>query len=261
MTNSDLLDLQGRTALVTGAGQVGRSVATMLASHGARRVVVTDLYQAPLDAAADAVRDAGAEPVPVIADVTEQSSVAHLLEITQRLDQPVQILVNNAGLPPGYFDGGAGIKLFVDTSPDDWEPVIRLNLYGVMYMSHAFVPGMLAAGWGRVVTVVSDAGRTGDARMAAYAAAKAGSAGFMRTLATEVGRHGVTANCISLGTLWRDEAAPTEDQLKRISRSYPVGRPGYPHDVAALVQFLASEAAGWITGQVYPLNGGYSYAL
>jgi 3-oxoacyl-[acyl-carrier protein] reductase len=173
----------------------------------------------------------------------------------------VQILVNNAGMPPGFFDGGQAIKPFLDTSPDEWEPVIRLNLYGVMYVSHAFVPGMVDAGWGRVITIVSDAGRTGDAMMAPYAASKAGAAGFMRSLATEVGKHGVTANCISLGTLWRNETAPTEEQLRKISRTYPVGRPGYPHDVAALIQFLASDASGWITGQVYPLNGGYSYAL
>jgi 2-hydroxycyclohexanecarboxyl-CoA dehydrogenase len=131
-----------------------------------------------------------------------------------------------------------------------------------MYVTQAFAPAMMAQRWGRVITVVSDASRTGDARLAAYSASKAAASGFTRTLATELGPHGVTANCISLGTLWRDEdAEPTEDYLKRFARSYPIGRPGRPDNVAALVQFLASDASAWITGQVYPLNGGYSYAL
>jgi 3-oxoacyl-[acyl-carrier protein] reductase len=97
--------------------------------------------------------------------------------------------------------------------------------------------------------------------MTAYAAAKAGAAGFMRSLATEVGRSGVTANCVSLGTIWRSEEPPTPEQLKKTFRRYPLAGPGYPRDVAALVAFLASDAARWVTGQVYPLNGGYSYAL
>ena len=130
-----------------------------------------------------------------------------------------------------------------------------------MYVTHAFIGPMLASGWGRVVTLISDTGRTGDPRMAAYSAAKAGAAGFMRSLATEVGRSGVTANCVALGTLWRSPDPPSDEQLRKFFRRYPMGGPGYPRDVAAIVSFLASDAARWITGQVYPLNGGYSYAL
>jgi 2-hydroxycyclohexanecarboxyl-CoA dehydrogenase len=257
----ELLDLQGRTALVTGAGLVGREIATTLAAQGAGTVVVCDLARENAEEAADAVRAAGAQAVPVVADLTDLASVGRLADATANLASPVQVLVNNAGMPPGSFEDSAWVKMFADSTPDDWEPLIRLNLYGVLYVTHAFLRPMLDSGWGRVITLISDAGRTGDAYLAAYAAAKAGAAGFMRSLATEVGAHGVTANCVALGTLWRSPSPPTPEQLKKMSRRYPLGGPGYPRDVAAIVAFLASDAARWITGQVYPLNGGYSYAL
>lgn len=256
-----LLDLEGRTALVTGAGAVGREIATTLATHGAGTVVIADLSREQAEAAADAVRDAGAAAVPVVADLTDRASVGRLAAAAAGLGAPVQILVNNAGMPPGSFEDTSWVKAFADSTPEDWEPLIRLNLYGVLYVTHAVIGPMVATGWGRVVTIISDAGRTGDPQMAAYAAAKAGAAGFMRSLATEVGPSGVTANCISLGTLWRSPEPPTAEQLQRHFRRYPLRGPGYPRDVAAVVTFLASDAARWITGQVYPLNGGYSYAL
>jgi 2-hydroxycyclohexanecarboxyl-CoA dehydrogenase len=256
-----LIDLGGRTALVTGSGLVGREIASTLAAHGAGTVVVTDLSRPLADEAADAVRANGAEALPVAVDLTDRASVAALADATRRLSSPVQVVVNNAGMPPGSFEDLSWAKTFADTTPDDWEPMIRLNLYGVLYVTHAFIGGMVQSGWGRVVTIISDASRTGDPRMTAYAAAKAGAAGFMRSLATEVGSSGVTANCVSLGTLWRGEEPPTPEQLQKSFRRYPLGGPGYPRDVAALVAFLASDAARWVTGQVYPLNGGYSYAL
>ena len=126
---------------------------------------------------------------------------------------------------------------------------------------------MVAAGRGRIVTVISDAGRVGEARLAVYSAAKAGAAGFVRAIARESGRHGITCNAISLGSL---EPAMSEEeraaffaseQIKRQLSSYIIRRYGQPDDVAALTLFLCSDAAGWITGQTYPLNGGYSLAL
>jgi 2-hydroxycyclohexanecarboxyl-CoA dehydrogenase len=259
-----LLDLTGRAALVTGAGQVGRAIATTLAAYGAQPIVVTDIVGPVAEALAADLRATGIEAVPVTADITDPAGIAALAETTRRLRQPVQILVNNAGLPPGFFGGSSStLRPFAETEPDEWEPVIQLNLYGVLRVTRALLPSMIDSGWGRVITIVSDAGRTGDPNVAAYAAAKAGAAGFMRCLATEVGKYHLTANCISLGTLWRPEvdAAPSPEYLHRLARRYPAGRPGYPHDVANLVLYLASNAAEWITGQVYPLNGGYSYAL
>ena len=254
--------LRGHTALVTGAGLVGTEIAVTLAEAGAGAVVVADLSEARAEEAAGAVRAAGADALAVAGDITEAADVAALATAVAGWGRTVQILVNNAGMPPGFFEGPSGMLRFVDTTPDDWEPVLRLNLTAVLQVTHAFLRPMLDSGWGRVITVVSDAGRVGEARMAAYAAAKAGAAGFMRSLATEVGRHGVTANCLSLGTIWRQgpDTPPSEEARRDIARRYPVGRLGTPADVAAMVRFLASDAAEWITGQVYPVNGGYSYA-
>jgi 3-oxoacyl-[acyl-carrier protein] reductase len=259
----DLLDLTGRGALITGAGQVGRAIATTLAAHGAAPMVVVDIAGPVGEELAADLQAAGTEAACVTADITDPGGIAVLSEAVGRLRQPIQILVNNAGLPPGFMGGSFNRRPFAETEPEEWEPVIQLNLYGVLRVTRALLPSMIDSGWGRVITIVSDAGRTGDPDVAAYAAAKAGAAGFMRCLATEVGKYRLTANSISLGTLWRPEndSAPSPEYLQRLARHYPTGRPGYPRDVANLVLYLASNAAEWITGQVYPLNGGYSYAL
>lgn len=152
-----------------------------------------------------------------------------------------------------------------------WDRFFRINLFGVMYCTHAALPSMIANRQGRVITIVSDAGRFGDAYLAPYAAAKAGAAGFCRSVAREVGRHGITVNCVSLGTM-RTPGTTTEDDpddldysndkamRKRLSQ-YIIRRQGEPADVAAMVTYLASPLASWITGQTYPVNGGYTLSL
>ena len=136
----------------------------------------------------------------------------------------------------------------------------RTNLLGVMNCCHAALPGMVALGKGRLVTIVSDVGRVGDARLAAYAAAKAGAAGFVRAIAREAGRFGITANAISPSTLEPnlDDAAKatflvSEQAKTRLSR-YVIRRFGRPDDVGHRALFLCSDASGWITGQTYPVN-------
>jgi 3-oxoacyl-[acyl-carrier protein] reductase len=136
-----------------------------------------------------------------------------------------------------------------------------------MNCCHVAVPGMIAQGKGRIVTIVSDAGRAGEARLVAYSAAKAGAAGFVRALARETGRFGITANAISLSTLEPplDGAARAEflasDRARAHVARYVIRRFGTPDDVANMVLFLCSDAASWITGQTYPVNGGYAFAL
>jgi 3-oxoacyl-[acyl-carrier protein] reductase len=124
---------------------------------------------------------------------------------------------------------------------------------------------MIERQWGRVITIVSDAARVGESHMAAYCAAKAGAAGFSRGVALEVGRHGVTVNNISLGTMKTPVSAamwetPDSPQAKALMQRYVIRRPGEPEDVAGLALYLASPMASWITGQTYPLNGGFSFA-
>jgi NAD(P)-dependent dehydrogenase (short-subunit alcohol dehydrogenase family) len=253
------LDLKGRRALITGAGQrVGRGIAQGFAAAGAE-VVVNDLRPERAQEVAGEIQAGGGAATVSAFDVTDYAAVTAAVEALGGVD----ILVNNAG--NAGAEGFAGLGPFVDTRPGDWEPFLRVNLYGVLHCAHAVLPGMIGKGWGRIVTISSDSGRTGEANMAAYSAAKAGAAGLTRALAVETGRHGITVNTIALGTmrtsategLWSD---PDNPQAKAMLRRYAVRRPGLPEDAAALAVFLAGPQASWITGQTYPVNGGISFA-
>jgi 3-oxoacyl-[acyl-carrier protein] reductase len=245
------IDLSGKCAVVTGAGRgVGRGIAHTLAQAGAT-VMVNDIG----DRADDVVREIradGGNARAAIFDVTDWVQVSDAFDAIG----PVQILVNNAG-----NSGGDTFTLasFVDTEPADWESFLRINLYGVMHCARAALPGMIDQGWGRVMTIVSESARTGEPKLAAYSAAKAGAAGFGRSLAKEVGRHGITVNSIALGTIATPGLGDPE-MVKKLLRNYTIRRRGEPKDAAGIVAFLASEFASWITGQTIPVNGGYSMA-
>jgi 3-oxoacyl-[acyl-carrier protein] reductase len=258
------IDLSGRRALVTGAGQgVGRAIATTLATAGAE-VVVNDLVAERAEAVVDELHAAGGKGSTAVFDVTDWDAVRAAVAACGPLD----ILVNNAGNAGRAASLGFGdLKTLVETEPADWEPWLRVNLYGVMYAVRAALPGMIDAGWGRIVTVISDTARVGETHMATYSAAKAGAAGFCRSVAREVGRHGITVNCVALGTMRPDGSGdpagdqPDDQRLEALLKRYVIRRRGESADVAAMVTFLASPLAEWITGQTYPVNGGYSFAL
>jgi NAD(P)-dependent dehydrogenase (short-subunit alcohol dehydrogenase family) len=253
--------LEGKRALITGAGQgVGRAIALGLGSVGAV-VLVNDFFAERADAVVEEVRAAGGQAESACFDVTNHELVHDAVGALGQVD----ILVNNAGNAGSV--GWAGLDKFVDTTPDDWAKYLSVNLYGVMNCVHAALPSMIANQWGRIITIVSDAARAGEPQMASYGAAKAGAAGFSRCIAHEVGRYGITVNNISLGTMrtpisaamWDD---PTmKDQQKAALSAYVVRRPGEPEDPAWLIMSLVSPNASWITGQTYPVNGGYSFAL
>jgi len=134
-----------------------------------------------------------------------------------------------------------------------------------MHVTHAYLPLMIERRWGRVLTIVSDAGRRGERKQVVYGAAKAAAMGFSRGLAAEVGRDGVTVNCIALGTMHHGQLAAAIEQAPeleaKLGRNYPAGRIGRVDDPAPLAVLLCSDAAEWITGQVYPVDGGYASAL
>ncbi|MGE2716652.1 SDR family NAD(P)-dependent oxidoreductase [Mycolicibacterium litorale] len=255
------IDLTGRRALITGAGQgVGRGLAHAFGRAGAA-VLVNDLRSERADAVVDEVRAAGGQAGSAVFDVTDFDAVAAAVTAQGAVD----ILVNNAGNAGAAGYSGRG--RFADSDPADWEPYLRVNLYGAMYCTRAVLPGMVDKQWGRILTIVSDAGRTGDANGAAYAASKAGAAALTRCIAVENGRHGITANNIALGTmrtpltepLWAEHA--DSPQAKAILQNYAIRRPGSPEDVASLAALLASDHGSWITGQTIPVNGGFSFAL
>lgn len=251
------IQLDGLRALVTGSGQgVGLGIAQMLASAGAE-VVVNDLSDERAAAAADGIRATGGKAITATFDVTSYGAVTEGINRVGGVD----ILVNNAGNAGGV--GWPGMQVFVETEPADWEPFLRVNLYGVMNCVRAALPRMIEQRYGRIITIVSDAGRIGESRMGAYCAAKAGAAGLTRGVALEVGRYGITVNNISLGTmrtpmseaLWSN---PDDPLAKALMKHYTIRRPGDPSDPAGLIAYLVSPMASWITGQTFPVNGGFS---
>lgn len=260
---SDPMDLKGRVALVTGAGQgVGRQIALDLAAHNASTVIVNDFYADRAEAVAEEIRATGVDAVPVAFDVTDYQAVQDGVA-QSAASRPVDILVNNAGnAGPEHsiFDA----QPWWETGPDDWAPWIGSNFFGVLNSARAVTPSMVDRGYGRLVTIISDAGRVGEPNLVAYSGAKAGAAGFMRGLAKAVGRYGITANCVALSAMRTPATEPmlTDPNLVEKSlRSYVIKRLGEPSDASSMALFLASDAASWITGQTIPVNGGYAFAV
>jgi 3-oxoacyl-[acyl-carrier protein] reductase len=260
VSDTDLLNLNGKVGLVTGAGQgVGAATARYLAAHGAA-VAVNDYYADRADTVAAEIRKAGGTALGVQADVTDFASVRAMYNTVAEQLGPVTVLVNNAG-NGGATPGAVGRKPFWESDPADWEPYLAVNLDGVLFCCRAVIPGMIEAGHGRLITIVSDAGRVGEARLEVYSAAKAGAAGLMRGLARSLGRHLITANSVAIAftnTPATASAVANEELTRRALSQYIIRRVGEPTDPAAMVTFLASDAASWITGQTYPVNGGFS---
>jgi 2-hydroxycyclohexanecarboxyl-CoA dehydrogenase len=258
---TELLDLTGRVALVTGSGQgIGAATAQLLAAQGAA-VAVNDYFADRAGTVAAAINAAGGQAHPVAADITDAAALQAMVADVERQLGPVDILVNNAGNAGATTVAAPAAQPFWESDPSEWAPWVAVNFTGVMLVTRAVLPGMVERGHGRIITVISDAGRIGEPDLVVYSGAKAGAAGFMRAIAKAAGPHGVTANCVALGGIRTPAIEPLlADQgfVKRVLRSYPVGRLGEPSDPAALIAFLASDAASWITAQTYPVNGGYS---
>ena len=255
-----MFDLSGRTALVTGAGQgVGQGIAATLAAHGAK-VAVNDYFADRAQAATDAICAGGGVAAVVPADVTELDSMREAVTVAENELGPIDILVNNAG-NAGPEHGLHDPTPFWETGPADWQPWMGTNFYGVLNSSRAVLPGMVTRGYGRIVSIISDAGRVGEPNLVVYSGAKAGAAGFTRALAKAVGRHGITANCVALSTIRTpatEEVLADEALAKRALRPYIIRRFGEPEDVAAAILYLVSDEASWVTAQTHSVNGGYA---
>lgn len=244
-----MFDLTGRIALVTGAGQgVGAALSHALAGQGAT-VAVNDIAPERAEAVAQAIEANGGRALAVTADIRDERSVTAMVATIEATAGPVDVLVNNAGVPSRGFE----MVAFQATGPEDWAPYLAVNVTGTMLCTRAVLGGMTTRGDGRIISIVSDAARVGEPGTAAYSAAKGGIVGFTRSLAKEVGRSGVTCNCVSLGRIVVD--GPTDGSG---ADRYALRRFGRPEDIAGAVVWLASDDASWVTGQTIPVNGGYA---
>ncbi|UTW12328.1 SDR family NAD(P)-dependent oxidoreductase [Marinobacterium rhizophilum] len=243
-----LFELEGLVALVTGAGQgMGLGVARALATQGAR-VVVNDYYSERAEQAVTQLRAEGFTVCAAPGDITLPDVRESIVAIAEREFGPVSVLVNNAGVPPGMPES---LRQFRDLDDTDFERQLDLNLRAIVGLSRRVLDGMIENGFGRIIIISSESWRTGlSFGLTNYAAAKAAALGFMRHLAHEVGRQGVTANAVSLGTM------NNFGDYAEYAKATAVGRTGTPQDVGAAVAYLASREASWMSGQVLPLNGG-----
>jgi len=244
----------GRVAVVTGAASgMGLAIARHLAARG-NRVGLLDLQGEAAIRAAEALRETGANAIAVEADVTDRGAVdAALDEVRARLG-PIQIMVTSAGLD--------AFETFTDITNESWQRVLAVNLTGTFHCVQAAVADMLAARWGRIVTISSSSAQSGALRMAHYVASKAGVIGLTKALALDLAPHGITVNTIPPGMidtpmLRRAEAGGDLPNIEKLaSRMVPVRRAGTPEDIAATCGFLCSDEAAFITGQVIGVNGG-----
>jgi len=241
--------LQGKTAIVTGAGRgIGRAIAAKLTAEGAA-VMAADIDG---DAAERTAADLGGDAAGVRADVTSRKSVAAMAEEARARFGRIDVLVNNAG-----WDVAGP---FVDSDPADWDRIMAINLYGVLHTCHAVLPVMAEQKSGAVVNIGSDAGRVGSAGEAVYSAAKGGVIAFTKTLAREQARNRVRVNCVSPGptdtALFASMGGDDPKLREALVRAIPFRRLAEPADIAAVVAFLASDEAGFVTGQTVSVSGG-----
>lgn len=242
--------LSERVALVTGASRgIGRAIALALAAEGATVAVNYARSQEAAQEVVDQIRERGGRAEAFQADVADAEQVEGLVSAVESQLGPVDILVNNAGITR---DG-----LLMRMTPEAWDEVVATNLTSAYRTTRAVLRGMLRRRSGRIINIASVSALTGNPGQANYAAAKAGLIGFTKSLAREVGSRGITVNVIAPGVIDTDmTAALGEEWKRRMLDQIALGRFGTPEDVAGAVVFLASDAAGYVTGQTLVVDGG-----
>jgi 3-oxoacyl-[acyl-carrier protein] reductase len=242
-------DLSGQTAIVTGAARgLGRAIAEVLAAAGAKLACV-DVNAETLAATVEAINAAGGTALALACDVTNSQRVGEVVEEVVKTWGRLDVLVNNAGITRD--------NLVLRMKDEQWDAVLAVNLRGTFLFIRAAARPMVKAHRGRIINVASVAGLMGNPGQANYSASKAGVIGLTRTVAKELAGRNVTVNAVAPGFIATEmTAALGSDVLEQVKSQTPLGRLGEPLDVADAVLFLASEGAGFITGQVLVVDGG-----
>jgi 2-hydroxycyclohexanecarboxyl-CoA dehydrogenase len=244
--------LAGRVAVVTGAaGGIGRAIVAALCAEGAL-VAAADLDEQAVMKMEAASGTGGGRVLGVRMDIADSSSVRSAMARVEAELGPVHILVNNAGIDK--------IEPFVESTEDTWRRIVEVNLIGPVICTRAVLDGMLERGAGRIICIASDAGKVGSSGEVVYSGTKGGVIAFAKALARETARANVTVNCVCPGptdTALLDQiAARSQKMYDALARAIPLRRIAQPGDIAPAVVFLASDTAGYITGQALSVNGG-----
>ncbi len=241
--------LDGKVALVTGASRgIGKAIADMLGAQGAT-VVGTATSESGAEAISQRFADADIKGQGMQLDVGDEASVEQVIKQISDTYGSVAILVNNAGITRD--------NLLMRMKSDEWDSVVNTNLTSVYRMAKACLRAMMKARTGRIISITSVVGASGNAGQTNYSAAKAGMIGFTKSLAQEVGSRGITVNAVAPGFIDTDMTRELpEAQRDALLGSIPLGRLGSPEEIAAVVAFLASDAAAYVTGETIHVNGG-----
>ena len=243
------MSIAGKVAVVTGASRgIGKAIALELGRRGAT-VVGTATSEAGAAQISVYLQEAGIKGQGMVLDAGSDESTVAFAKLVQEQVGTVEILVNNAGITRD--------NLMLRMKEEEWDAVLNTNLTSLFRVSRQFLRGMTKARWGRIISISSVVGSSGNGGQANYAAAKAGMEGFSRSLAMEIGSRGITVNCVAPGFIDTDMTrALAAEQAEALKSRIPLGRYGQPEEIAAVVGFLASQEAGYITGETIHANGG-----
>lgn len=242
------MSLHGRVAVVTGAGRgIGRAIALRLAREGAA-VALWDLRSHDVQDVAQAVQAMGGKAITCVGDAADAGEVARSAAQTRQELGPIAILVNNAGM--------TGFHPFLSISEEMWDRMLQVNTKGPFLCTRECLPDMLSAGWGRIINISSSSAQTGASSMAHYVASKGGVIGLTKALAMEFAQTGITVNHVPPGFVDTPMLRESPVDVDAFAEKTPMKRAGHPEDIAGAVAYLASDEAGYVTGQTLSVNGG-----